>query len=70
MQNLGQAQSQLGTSENSYGFTVVFSADENARKRIHSKLLELITEIETLVVKAPAQNVYQLSLDLLPWTDR
>lgn len=70
MQNLGQARNQLGISEKSYGFAVVFSADEKARKRIQTKLLELITEIEPLVVKAPAQNVYQLSLDLLPWTDR
>lgn len=70
MQNLGQAQNQLSTSEKSYGFAVVFSADEKARKRIQTKLLELITELEPLVVKAPAQNVYQLSLDLLPWTDR
>lgn len=70
LQNLGQGQIQLGTSEKSYGFAVVFSADEKARKRIQAKLLELITEIEPLVVKAPAQNVYQLSLDLLPWTDR
>jgi transcriptional regulator with XRE-family HTH domain len=69
MQNLGQARNQLGTSEKSYGFAVIFSADDKARKRIQTKLLELITEIEPLVVKAPAQNVYQLSLDLLPWTD-
>ncbi|MFN7733486.1 MAG: DUF4423 domain-containing protein [Pirellula sp.] len=70
MQTLGQARNQLSTSENSYGFAVVFSADEKARKRIQTKLLELIKEIEPLVVKAPAQNVYQLSLDLLPWTDK
>ena len=70
MQNLGQARNQLQTSEKSYGFSVVFSADEKTRVKIQAKLLDLITEIEPLVVKAPAQNVYQLSLELLPWTER
>lgn len=69
IQNLAQGRSQSHSQEKSYGFTVVFSADEKARKKIQAKLLELINEIEPVVVQAPAQNVYQLSLDLLPWTE-
>lgn len=70
MQNLGQARSQATHHDKSYGFTAVFSADEKTRKKIQAKLLEFIQEVEPLVVQAPSQEVYQLSLDLLSWTGK
>ncbi len=55
------------TEKDGYSFSVVFSASENTRKEIHSKFLEFLKSIESLVGEAKSKNVYQMSFDLFPW---
>lgn len=65
----GTHRSRMLPGDQQYGFSVVFSADEKARKQIQAKALEFIKSLEPLVGKAPAERVYQMNLDLLPWTE-
>lgn len=52
----------------SYGFSVVFSADEPTRHVIQEKLLELVASLQKVVAPAAEEEVYQLSLDMFSWT--
>ncbi len=61
-----QRQASLSDSS-SYSFTAVFSATEEARKKVHAKFLEFLKEFETEVRDADSQNVYQIAFDLFPW---
>ncbi|MCX6117883.1 MAG: hypothetical protein NT027_10090 [Proteobacteria bacterium] len=51
----------------SYSFTALFSADEETRRRLQSKLLLLLKEFEGDVRDAPAKQMFQFSFDLFPW---
>ena len=68
LQQLGRTKTVQTSSDSSYGFSVVFSADEPTRKRMLGKILELIKSFESDVAAAPAKNVYQFAIDLFPWT--
>jgi hypothetical protein len=54
--------------EQTYNFSVVFSADENARKQIKAKFLEFLKNIEKIANSAPDREVYQLNFDLFDWS--
>lgn len=54
--------------EKTYNFSVVFSADEDARKAIKAKFLEFLEHIETLATSASDQEVYQINFDLFDWS--
>ncbi len=69
LQNLALLRTRNLTEEKSYGFSATFSANEATRKKILSKIMKLLKEVETEVTSAPAENIYHLSIDILPWTD-
>ena len=48
-------------------FTVMFSADEETRVKIHNELTKAIKSINKLVEDAPSKNLYQMSIDLFDW---
>lgn len=52
----------------SYGFTAVFSANEDVKFEIQRKILQLISELQHAVENSNPQEVYQINMDLLPWT--
>lgn len=54
--------------EDTYNFSVVFSADDATRAAIQARVLELIRATEGLVRKAPQQQVFQMTLDLFKWS--
>lgn len=56
------------SNDYSYSFAVVFSADEETRKKIQSRFLELLKEIEPFVKAAPAEDTFAMSFDLFSWT--
>jgi len=51
-----------------YNFTAVFSADEQVRKKIQTKFLEMLEYIEKIATNAPDQEVYQINFDLFDWS--
>jgi uncharacterized protein (TIGR02147 family) len=61
-----QRQSNL-TEDTSYSFTAVFSATEEARKKIHAKFLLFLKEFEVEARDAESHNIYQIAFDLFPW---
>lgn len=65
---LGHARKHLQPKEQAYSFSVVFSGNEDARRELVRRLLDLIRDAETLVGEAPEEEVYQLDLDVFSWT--
>lgn len=65
---LGQARRHLLPKELAYSFSVVFSGDEETRRELVRRILDLIKDAEPLVGKAPEEDVYQLDIDLFSWT--
>lgn len=59
---------QRADPRDTYSFNVVFSGNRKTKEEIQRKILELIHECEKLVDKANKEDVYQLSIDLFPWT--
>jgi transcriptional regulator with XRE-family HTH domain len=54
--------------DHAYSFSAVFTADEATRHLVKGKLLKLLGEIEPAASSAPAQEVFQLNLDLFDWS--
>ena len=54
--------------EDSYSFSVVFSANKELQKKLRSLFLKLLHEAEVLVKQAPKEEVFQMSFDLFSWT--
>jgi hypothetical protein len=55
--------------EDAYNFSAVFSATNEVRTRIHSKILQLLKESESMIKNAKPARVFQLGFDLFPWTN-
>ncbi len=51
-----------------FNFAVTFTADEKTREKIQVELLKFLETTEALVKNAPSESVYQLNLDLFPWS--
>ncbi len=54
----------------SYSFANVFSADRLTVEKLRVSFLHFLKEADTNIKSAPDQNVYQMSFDLFPWTER
>jgi len=54
--------------DQAYSFSVVFSANDDIRKEIHSRFLAYLKGVEELVGDAPQEHAYQMSFELFPWT--
>ncbi len=54
--------------ETSYNFSVVFSADEQARWQIKAKFLEFLEFVSKVSDAAEDQEVYQMNFDLFDWS--
>lgn len=52
-----------------YNFTAVFSADEQVRKSIQTKFLEMLEYIEKIASNAADEEVYQINFDLFDWSN-
>ncbi len=51
-----------------YRFSVVFSADEAARKKLQTEILTLLKKAEEQVRDAPEKDIFFLGLDYFQWT--
>jgi hypothetical protein len=58
----------LQNDTNQYSFSVIFSADEIARRNIHQKFLEFIGSCKAATSEAKLTDVYQINFDLLAWS--
>lgn len=67
---LSLQQLQVLPPEKSYNFSMFFSADLATYRTIHAGFLEFLKTVDTEVKKAPYEEVYQLTFDLLPWTKK
>lgn len=56
------------TRDDSYNFSVLFTADETVRGRVKAKFMEFLKFVESEVKHAPCQEVYHLGFDLLKWS--
>lgn len=54
--------------EQTYNYSVVFSADEAARQEIKRKFLEFLSAVETIAKGAKEAEVYQMNFDLFDWS--
>jgi DNA-binding MarR family transcriptional regulator len=55
-------------SEQSYSFTAVFTGSETLRRDVQTEILSMIGGIEKKVGASEKTGVYQLAIDLFPWT--
>jgi uncharacterized protein (TIGR02147 family) len=69
MRLMAMQRNQYFQSGKSYAFSVLFSADEETRCRIHEQFLEFLQKTQQKVKKAASNHVYQLNFELFPWTD-
>lgn len=53
-----------------YGLAVTFSTDEKVYEEIRQILVKAAMKIQEKVAGSNSENVYQLNLDLFPWTQR
>ena len=53
---------------NNYNLAISFSADEKCIKSIQAKFLQYLKEVDILIDKAEAKNIYQVCFDLFSWT--
>lgn len=65
---LANGKLQFSNDQNAQSFHVLFSGDKEAAEKIWSDFLKFIQRTETTVRKAPCEDVYQLSFELIPWT--
>lgn len=56
------------TADRSYSFSAVFAADEETRRKIQGRFLELIKTVEEEAKDAPYRDTLQLTFDLFSWT--
>ncbi len=62
-------QHQQGLPEDErYNFAVTFTANEEARAKIHQIFLKSLQQIEQIVKEAPSEQVYQMNFDLFGWS--
>lgn len=54
--------------DKSYSFSTVFSADQATALELRRSFLALLKHAERRVEDAPAEQVFQMSFDLFPWT--
>jgi hypothetical protein len=59
--------SQNLSQNEAYGFSVVFSTDEVARREIQSRFLKFINSVQKLTEHSKEENLYQLNFDLFNW---
>lgn len=64
---MGLEKSKMNTPEDTYNFSVVFSADENCRKEIQKMFMKFLKEIELKVTASTSKNLYQMNFDLINW---
>jgi len=69
LQNLALARARMLPTKNTYGFSAAFSADLSTFRKIQSKILEMLKEVESDVSVAPPDQVYHFSIDLFPWSE-
>lgn len=50
-----------------YNMALTFTATDRTRRRLQRAILEMLKEAERLVEAAPAENLYQLNIDLFSW---
>jgi transcriptional regulator with XRE-family HTH domain len=58
---------QGGISPEDYTFSVFFSCNPKTRELIQTRFLEFLRSIEKEIHKSPAEEVYQMTFDLLKW---
>jgi transcriptional regulator with XRE-family HTH domain len=51
-----------------YFFSVVFSAETKFQAKLKRKFLDLLKDVQSEVIESPAQQVYQLNIDLFKWS--
>ncbi len=55
--------------EKAYGFSMAFSANQETYKKVQSRFLEFLREIDPWIEKAPPEQAFQVNFDLFPWTE-
>ena len=65
---MGLQRLQQVSPENSYSFSVAFSADGRTREKIQAMFLALLKEIQPVVKDAKAEEAFQMNFDLFSWT--
>lgn len=58
------------SQKDSYNFSVVFSADDEVKNKLHQLFLSFLKEAQGLVKQARSKNVYQMNFDLFNWTKK
>lgn len=56
------------TSEDDYFFSAIFSADSRLHNQLKKKILTLIKETQSEVLKQKSEQVYQLNIDFFKWS--
>lgn len=56
------------SSNDTYNFSVIFTANEEVRRKIHGRFLEFLKSVEEDVKNAPAEEVYYMAFDLFNWS--
>ena len=51
-----------------YNFSVIFTADEDTKKRIQERFAAFLREMEAEVRPAPSKQVFQMTFDLFSWS--
>lgn len=51
-----------------YFFSVLFSAETKFQTKLKRRFLDLLKEVQGDVIESPAQQVYQLNIDLFRWS--
>lgn len=51
-----------------YQFSVLFTSDPETHEKIRQEFLNFISKMEEWVKESPAEEVYQLHIDLFPWS--
>jgi uncharacterized protein (TIGR02147 family) len=55
-------------NEESYNFSVVFSATPKTREKVQQEIFALLKKVEGEVKEADPEEVYQFTIDLFSWT--
>jgi hypothetical protein len=50
-----------------YSFGGTLTMDEETKLFIQGKFVEFLKEVESAVIKSPAEKLYHLQFDLFPW---
>ena len=54
----------------SHSFAVVFSASRATFEAVRVRFLQFLKEADDEIKAAPDKNIYQMTFDLFPWTER